>query len=122
MSTEALARRFVELVRAGNSPAIYEELYSPEIVSIEMDHDPSMPHKWVGMEELMKKNEWWEANFTVLSHSVSEPLVCPTHFCVRYDMRTTHKPTGQTTDMSELGVYEVKDGKIVREQYFYGKE
>jgi ketosteroid isomerase-like protein len=34
-------------------------------------------------------------------------------------MHTTHKPSGQRSKMSELAVYEVKDGKIVKEQFFY---
>jgi len=37
-------------------------------------------------------------------------------------MDTTHKPSGQRNKMSEIGVYEVKNGKIVKEQFFYDQE
>jgi ketosteroid isomerase-like protein len=34
-------------------------------------------------------------------------------------MDITHRASGQRNTMQELGVYEVKDGKIVKEQFFY---
>jgi len=34
-------------------------------------------------------------------------------------MDTTHKPSGQRSQMSEIAVYQVEDGKIVKEQFFY---
>jgi len=37
-------------------------------------------------------------------------------------MDTTHKPSGQRSQSSELGVYRVQDGKIVKEQFFYDEE
>lgn len=32
---------------------------------------------------------------------------------------TTFKPTGQRIGMREMALYTVKDGKIVREEFFY---
>jgi ketosteroid isomerase-like protein len=40
-------------------------------------------------------------------------------FAVQYTFDVTFKPTGQRTEMSEMALYTVKDGKIVREQFFY---
>jgi len=34
-------------------------------------------------------------------------------------MDTTHRPSGNRSTMSEIAVYEVKEGKIVKEQFFY---
>jgi ketosteroid isomerase-like protein len=34
-------------------------------------------------------------------------------------MDTTHKPSGQRSKTSEIAVYEVQEGKIVKEQFFY---
>jgi hypothetical protein len=31
----------------------------------------------------------------------------------------TFKPTGKRNSMERMALYEVKDGKIVREQFFY---
>jgi ketosteroid isomerase-like protein len=38
---------------------------------------------------------------------------------VRYDFDVTAKPSGQRMQMSEMALYTVKDGRIVREQFFY---
>jgi hypothetical protein len=34
-------------------------------------------------------------------------------------MSVTNRMTGERTDMSEVGVYTVKNGKIVREEFMY---
>jgi hypothetical protein len=38
---------------------------------------------------------------------------------VQYVLDTTFKPTGERSAMAEMALYTVKDGKIVREQFFY---
>ena len=38
---------------------------------------------------------------------------------VQYEWDSTFKPTGQRGVMSEFALYTVKDGKIVREQFYY---
>lgn len=40
-------------------------------------------------------------------------------FAVYYEFETTFKPNGQRNRMTEMALYTVKDGKIVREQFFY---
>jgi hypothetical protein len=67
----------------------------------------------------MKKGEWWENTFEVHSSKASDPVVADNWFSVKFDMDTTHKPSGQRSKSSELAVYKVEDGKIVREQFFY---
>jgi len=37
-------------------------------------------------------------------------------------MDTTHKASGQRTNSQEIAVYQVKDGKIIKEQFFYDKD
>lgn len=75
-----------------------------------------------GMAEVAKKGQWWEENFEVHSAKISAPTAADNWFSVRHEMDITHKPSGQRTTMQELGVYEVKDGKIVKEQFFYNTE
>lgn len=117
MKTDEIANNLVQWCNAGEEHKCYEQLYSPNIVSIEMegsDHQISR-----GMEEVAKKGEWWKENFEVHSASTSQPTVADNWFSVRHEMDITHKPSGQRSTMQELGVYEVQDGKIVREQFFY---
>lgn len=47
------------------------------------------------------------------------PFIGDGQFAVRFDFETTFKPTGRRTKMTEMALYDVADGKIVREQFFY---
>jgi hypothetical protein len=40
-------------------------------------------------------------------------------FAVYYNYDVTFKPTGKRNNMEEMALYTVKDGKVVREQFFY---
>jgi ketosteroid isomerase-like protein len=48
----------------------------------------------------------------------SAPVVGGNHFSVAMGMDVTMKGAGRVK-MDEIAVYEVKDGKIVKEQFFY---
>jgi len=48
----------------------------------------------------------------------NEPIVAGNHFAVLMGMDVTMKGAGRMK-MDEIAVYEVKDGKIVKEQFFY---
>jgi len=120
MKTKQIAENLVSWCNKGDYDRCYQELYSPEIVSIEPNWS-SYP-KAEGMKEIAKKGEWWEENFEVHSSKASEPTVANNWFSVRFDMDTTHKPSGQRSKSSEIAVYQVKDGKIVQEQFFYDQE
>ncbi|MBN8691028.1 MAG: nuclear transport factor 2 family protein [Armatimonadetes bacterium] len=118
MKAIEVGTRLVELFNAGNWEPIYAELYSPEIVSIEAD---GMESK--GMEGINAKNEWWAENFEAHSLKATGPFPHGDNlFAVVYDMDTTHKPSGQRSQMQEVGVYELQDGKIVRERFCYAPE
>lgn len=116
MKTQEIAEKLVNWCNQGEWQRCYQELYSPKIVSIEPGGENP---KVEGMEAVEKKGEWWEENFEVHSSSASEPTVADNWFSVKFDMDTTHKPSGQRSQMSEIAVYEVQDGKIVKEQFFY---
>jgi hypothetical protein len=47
------------------------------------------------------------------------PFLGDNQFAVYYEFETTFKPNGQRNRMSEMALYTVQDGKIVREQFFY---
>lgn len=120
MTTQEVADQLVKWCNEGNEAKCYQELYSPDAVSWEMEADPNdAMAKCKGMQEIQKKGEWWYENFEVHSSKASEPTVADGYFTTRFDMDTTHKPSGQRSKMSELGVYKVKDGKITEERFFY---
>jgi ketosteroid isomerase-like protein len=118
-STAAVAQELVTLCRAGRNLEAIRKLYSPKIVSIEPVGDEKMPAEMTGVEAIRGKNEWWFANNKVHSYEVIGPFVGEGQFAVNYIWDATPKQTGKRTQMEEMALYTVKDGKIVREQFFY---
>ncbi len=116
-TTAEVAAEFVALLRADKEQTVYETLYSPDIVSVEQMPGPHQMCE--GMAAKQAKNEWWEQQHEVHRMEVSDPLVADGYFAVRFDLDMTHKPSGQRHDGDELALYTVKDGLIVREEYFY---
>jgi ketosteroid isomerase-like protein len=118
-STAAVAQELVALCRAGRNLDAIARLYSPKIVSVEPVGDEKMPAEMTGIDAIRGKNEWWLANNEVHSHEVNGPFVGEGQFAVQYTFDATFKPSGQRSTMSEMALYTVKDGKIVREQFYY---
>ncbi|MFT6865953.1 MAG: hypothetical protein ACJA08_000779 [Cyclobacteriaceae bacterium] len=118
MTTEQIANRMVTLLRNGEYATIYQELFSPDVISAEPEGTPWGSVK--GLDELAKKgvefNKLVEAFHSV---EISEPL-CADHF-IALSMKSmvTWKGAPGPTNMDELCVYTVEDGKIVKEEFFY---
>lgn len=121
MDTKEIANKLVAACKAGDFESPYQELYSPKIVSLEND-GTGEGGRAEGFEGIQKKGEWWQENFEVHNTTVSEPIVADNWFSVRFEMDTTHKPSGMRSTTSEIAVYEVKEGKIVKEQFFYDQQ
>ena len=51
--------------------------------------------------------------------SIDGPYVNGDQFVVRFTMDVTPKVTGKRMKMDEVGVYAVKNGKIVSERFYY---
>src|SRR5436309_2347433 len=120
MTTQQVADQLVAECSQGNFHGPLNTLYSPDIVSVEAMAMDGGSRESKGLGAVKAKGEWWTNNHEVHSASVEGPLVAGNHFCVRFKLDVTNKPSGQRMQMDELGMYEVKDGKIVREEFFYG--
>ena len=118
-SIDAVAQELVTLCRAGRNLDAIATLYSPKIVSVEPVGTDTMPAEMSGLEAIRRKNEWWLDSFEVHSTEVHGPFLGDRQFAVRYDFDTTLKATGERSRMSEMALYTVEDGRIVREQFFY---
>lgn len=118
-STAAVANELVTLCRAGRNLDAIAKLYSPKIESIEPVGNEAMPAELKGIEAIRQKNESWFENNEVHSAEVNGPFIGGDQFAVQYVFDTTFKPTGQRSAMTEMALYTVKDGKIVREQFYY---
>ncbi|MGH7937043.1 MAG: SnoaL-like domain-containing protein [Chthoniobacterales bacterium] len=116
MNTDEVARKVVELVR---KQAWYEalELYDKDVVSAEAFSMGGGPTETRGKEGVRGKIDWWVKAMEVHSFTAGEPFVGPDRFVVQYDADVTDKESKQRRQMSEVGVYTVKGGKIVREEF-----
>jgi hypothetical protein len=120
MTTQEIAEKHVAMSREGKGDQAHEELYAPDAVSLEMPSGPNPEfERCEGREEIQKKRVWWNETMEVKSVEVSDPLVAGNFFAVRYDMNAIHKESGEQSGGAELGVYQVEDGKIVKEQFFW---
>ncbi len=118
-STAAVAQELVALCRAGRNLDVIEKLYSPNVVSVEPIGTEQMPAEMQGIDAIRGKNQWWFDNNEVHSAEANGPYVGDRQFAVHFEYETTYKPMNRRMKMSEMALYTVKDGKIVREQFFY---
>src|SRR5206468_12239467 len=63
------------------------------------------------------KNDWWEKNMEVHDSKVSGPFVAGDTFVVRFDIDATDKNSKKRMQMSEVGIYTVKNDKIAHERF-----
>ncbi|MEO8146335.1 MAG: nuclear transport factor 2 family protein [Bacteroidia bacterium] len=117
MTTQDVAGKLVQLCRQGKNMDAINELYADHVISIE----PKGSHaeRTEGKAAVIGKNQqWFDMVEQVHSSEISEPVVTGNHFAVAMDMDVTLKGKGRSP-MNEVCVYEVKDGKIVSDNFFY---
>ena len=120
MTTQEIGEKLVELCRQGKALEAIESLYAPSIVSVEATPMPDGSREMQGLDKVIGKAQWWQSENEVHSATVDGPLVADSRFCVRFKYDITNKKSGKQMTMDELGVYHVADGKVVREEFFYG--
>jgi hypothetical protein len=121
--SEALevGKKLVALCQAGKAEEAVETLYADDVVSIEGSGTDEMPARMEGIEAVKGKGEWWFANHEVHGMDTLGPFVGhrPDQFAAKFDLDVTPKATGQRMLLSEFGLYTVKDGKVVQEEFLY---
>lgn len=118
MTTTEIANRLAELCRQGRYDTAQNELYAEDAVSIEPYPTPAFEKETKGIEAIIEKGHKWESMVTEThSLTVSEPLVAGNSFAFTLQMDLTMVEQGRI-NMTELCVYQVRDGKIVSEQFF----
>ena len=119
MTTQEIASKLVQMCSLGKFNEAVEQLYSPEIVSIEPSAPPGQSREAKGIAAVRAKGKWWEDNQEVHSSVVEGPLVAGPLFAVKFKLDVTFKPENRRFSMEEIGVYKVANGKIVQEEFFY---
>ncbi|MDZ4839215.1 MAG: SnoaL-like domain-containing protein [Bacteroidota bacterium] len=121
MTTQDLANRYHELAQQGNFQAIRDEFFHTDAVSIEPEHTQNVPglNSVQGLEAINEKGKVFNEMVEEMHGGWSkEPQVVGNFFTVPMgmDIKMKGQPRMQ---MEEIALYEVKEGKIVKEQFFY---
>jgi len=117
-----VGKKLVELCRKGKEAEAVNTLYGQNIVSIEPEANPSGPARQEGLAAVKAKSDWWEKNNEVHKREVDGPWPHGDRFIVRfkYDVSAKTGPmAGKRMTVDETGLYTVKDGKVVQEEFFY---
>lgn len=122
MQTKEIAAELVAGCREGREAENLRKLYADDAVSVEAA-DFGDGREVKGVDAIQGKHDWWNATFEVQDASTSDPMMHgDDRFAVIFDVKARNRETGQVDDMREVGLYHVADGKIVREEFFYGTE
>src|SRR5262249_49624461 len=119
MTTLEVGNKLVALCREGKDAVVVDTLYAPEIVSVEAADMPNMPREQRGVGACHAKAKWWQENNEVHSVKVAGPFPHEDRFAVHFTYDITSKRDKKRTTMDEVALYTVKNGKIVREEFFY---
>ncbi len=118
MNTQEVAIKYVEYMRHGKGMKALDELYADNIVSNEMPNWPGQVCT-EGIKAVAQKNEEWVANVQDFhSSEISDPIVAGNHFTCKMGFDVTFKDRGRQ-QMEEVAVFQVDNGKIVSERFFY---
>jgi len=117
MNTEEVAKKVVEFVRRQAWHEAVDALYDKDIVSVEARTQDGSSPETRGIDGVRAKVDWWLQNMEVHSFTANGPFVAHDRFVVQYDADVTDKNSKKRMQLSEVGVYTVKDGKIVREEF-----
>ena len=123
MSLKNLAHRFVDLCNQGKNFDVMEEMYAPDIVSVEASGE-----EVAGKRPVIEKSRRWQANNAISAERVLGPFFDTANgagdrssgqFAVHFSVDVTPKSTGRPVTLDEIGVYTVTNDQITREQFYY---
>lgn len=118
METKEIAIRLAELCRQGEFETAQKELYADDVISIEPQATPDFSKETKGKEQVLAKiRKFMDKVEAMYGNEVSEPLVAGNAIAFTLAMDITMKGQKRMM-MPEICVYEVKDGKVISEQFF----
>jgi len=118
LTTLEVARRFNELAQQEKWFEIQDEFFADDVKSIDPPDSPYFGNA-EGKSQVRKKGEDFVKRIEVFhSGRTTEPLVIGNHFTVGRSKDMTVQGHGRI-QINEIMLYEVRDGKIVLEQFFY---
>ena len=117
MTTKEIADRLVMHCRKSAWESAQRELFADHAISIEQYATPAFVKETKGLPAIVEKGKKFEAMVEKMHGlTVSDPVAAESSFACTMQMDVTMKGQGRM-NMTELCVYEVKNGKIVSEQF-----
>jgi ketosteroid isomerase-like protein len=118
MTTQEVADRFHELAQQEKWFDIQNEFFAENVRSIDPSNSPYFGYA-EGRDAVRQKGEEFVSRIeAVHSARTTAPIVTGNHFVVGREKDITVRPHGRI-QINEIMLYEVKDGQIVLEQFFY---
>ena len=118
LTTQEVAAQFDELAHQEKWFEIQDELFADNVRSVEPSNSPYFKYA-KGKINIRKKGKDWVAKVTALHGAhTTHPVVSGNHFAVGRGLDITVEGFGRIK-IDEIMLYEVKDGEIVLEQFFY---
>ena len=118
MTTKEIAARFNALAQQEKWFDIHDEFFADNVKSIDPPGSPYMGYA-EGKAAVRRKGEEFVSRITAFhGASTTEPVVAGNHFAVGREMDITVEGHGRI-QIKEIMLYEVKNGQIVSEQFFY---
>ena len=118
MTTQEVAARFNELAQQEKWFEIHDELFADNVRSVEPENSPYFGYAEGKVAVRKKGKDWVEKVEQVHETSTTQPVIGGNHFAVGRSFEITTKGFGRIK-IEEIMLYEVKDGQIVLEQFFY---
>ena len=118
LTTQEVAARFNEHARQEKWFEIQDELFADDVRSVEPPNSPYFKNA-EGKSAVRKKGEDWVKRVEAVHRTyTTEPVVGGNHFAVGREVDITVEGFGRIK-IDEIMLYEVKDGQIILEQFFY---
>lgn len=108
-----LAQRIVDLTIANDEPGMLA-LYDANVESREAGAEPS-----VGIEAIKAKFQMWQTMVTDAAFTPVSILADGTTIVIEWSGRVTLAASGRLAQLDEVAVHEIRNGKIVRERFYY---
>lgn len=119
MTAIEIGKELVALCRQGKNMDAIAKFYSPTVESVEAIVDAQIGQVQKGIEAVKGKNQWWVENHQIHKVEVNGPFPNGDQFIIHFTYNVTCKQTGKRMTMSEMGLFTVEGGKIVKEVFFY---
>ncbi len=120
MNAKEIGKRLVQLSNERKNLECVDTYYAEDVESAEAAPMPSGERVSKGRAAVRAKNAWWLENHEIRKGLATGPYPHgDDRFAVRFEYDVTVKQSGQRMQMDEIGVFHVRDGKIVKEEFFY---